>query len=113
LGMNSLAHHQVGQGDSRGQHSHPHFALLRLGAIFFNQPKFLGPTVVTDDDACVLHGPRHSVAAAPQSRKQTTGPPNCSALATTCSHVASRLSSTSRFSLLYNSRWTGDTSVPT
>src|SRR6185436_4536311 len=39
LGMNALAHHQVGQGDTCSQHYHPHFTMLRLGALFFNHLK--------------------------------------------------------------------------
>src|SRR5262245_33858400 len=30
LRMNALAHHDIGQGDTCGKHSHPHFAALRL-----------------------------------------------------------------------------------
>jgi hypothetical protein len=56
LGMNTFAHQQVGQGDACGQHSHPHFPILRLRALFFYHPKFIGPTVVSDDDARVSHG---------------------------------------------------------
>ena len=66
LGMNALAHHEVGQGNTGGLHSYPHFATVRLGALFFNHPKFLGPAVVADDDAFVLHGP---VPSAPASRR--------------------------------------------
>src|SRR5215510_5744902 len=57
FGMNALAHHDVGQGNTRGEHSYPHFTMLWLGALFLNEQKFLGPAVVTDDDALVLHGP--------------------------------------------------------
>src|SRR5262249_24062974 len=56
LGMNALALHHVGQGDAGGQHAHPYLAVLRLGALLFNYPKFLGPTVVGDDDARVSQG---------------------------------------------------------
>jgi hypothetical protein len=56
LGMNALARHDVGQGDARGQHSYPHFTALGLGALFFNHPKFLGPAVMTDEDARLSHG---------------------------------------------------------
>ncbi|MEJ2340059.1 MAG: hypothetical protein P8Y10_09515 [Gemmatimonadales bacterium] len=56
LGMNALAHHHVGQGDTRRQHFHPHFTRLRLGALFFKHPKLIGPTVMIDDDARVSHG---------------------------------------------------------
>jgi hypothetical protein len=31
LGMDALAHQQVGQGDTCGQHSHPHLTILWLG----------------------------------------------------------------------------------
>ena len=57
FGMNALARHYVGQGDACGQHSHPHFTILRLGALFFNHPKFIGPAVVSNDDARVSHRP--------------------------------------------------------
>jgi hypothetical protein len=55
--MNTLAHHQVGQGDTCGQHSHPHLTALRLGALFFEDVKCIGPAVVGDDDARVFHEP--------------------------------------------------------
>src|SRR5262245_51441252 len=32
--------------------------ILRLGALFFNHPKCIGPAVLSDDDARVSHGPR-------------------------------------------------------
>src|SRR6266508_3229706 len=64
LGMNALAHQQVGQADTCGQHSHPHFTILWLGALFFNHPKCIGPAVVSDDDARVSHGPLPPVAGA-------------------------------------------------
>src|SRR5262245_51222906 len=54
--MNAFARHYVGQGNTRGQHSHPHFAILRLGALFFNQPKCIGPAVVSDYYTRVSHG---------------------------------------------------------
>ena len=54
--MNALAHHQVGQGDSRGQDSHAHFATLWVGTLLFDHMKRIGPAVVRDDDARVLHG---------------------------------------------------------
>ncbi len=57
LGMNTLARQYVGQGDACGQHFHPHLTTLRLGALFFNHPKRLGPAVVSDDDARVFHRP--------------------------------------------------------
>jgi hypothetical protein len=34
--MDALARHDVGHGGIRDPHSHPHFATLRLGALFFN-----------------------------------------------------------------------------
>src|SRR6516225_10937728 len=46
LGMNALAHQQVGQRDTRGEHSRPHLTILRLRALFFNHQKFIGPAVV-------------------------------------------------------------------
>jgi hypothetical protein len=55
--MNALAHHQVGQGNTRSQHSHPHFTVFRLGALFFEHLKCIGPAVVSNDDARVFHGP--------------------------------------------------------
>src|SRR5438034_11220749 len=45
-------------------HSHPHFTILRLGALFFNDPKCIGPAVVSDDDARVSHGPLPPLAGA-------------------------------------------------
>src|SRR4029078_1638901 len=57
LGMNAFAHHEVRQGNTRSLHPDSHFTTLRLGTLFFNHPKFLGPTVVADDDALMLHGP--------------------------------------------------------
>ena len=53
--MNALARHDVGQGDACGQHPDTHLVILRLGALFFNHPKGVGPTVVSDDDARVSH----------------------------------------------------------
>jgi hypothetical protein len=55
LGMNALARHYVGQRDTCGQYSHPNFTILWLGALFFNHPKWIGPAVVSDDDARVSH----------------------------------------------------------
>jgi hypothetical protein len=55
FGMNALARHYVGQRDACGQHSHPHFTTLRLGALFFNYPECVGPTVVSDDNARESH----------------------------------------------------------
>ena len=49
--MNALACHDVGQGDACGEHFHAHFTILRLGPLFFSHPKFIGPAVVSDDDA--------------------------------------------------------------
>jgi hypothetical protein len=54
--MNPLAHHQVGQGDTRGLHSHPYFTRLRLRAVFFKPLERIWPTVVGDDDARLFHG---------------------------------------------------------
>src|SRR5215472_3691545 len=56
LGMNALARHDVGQGDTCGQHSHPHFTVLRFWALFFEHLKCIGPAVVSNDDARVFHG---------------------------------------------------------
>src|SRR6185436_5915125 len=67
LGMNALAHHDVGQGYPRSQHSHSHFTVLRLGALFFEHLKCFGPAVVTHDNARVLHGP---VPPAPASTQR-------------------------------------------
>ena len=54
--MNALARRQVRQGHTGGQHSHPHFTRLRLGALFFDHPKCIGPpAVVGDDDSRVSH----------------------------------------------------------
>jgi hypothetical protein len=57
FGMNALARHYVGQGDTGGQNSHPHFTTLRLGALLFNHLQCIGPAVVGDDDSPVSHGP--------------------------------------------------------
>ena len=53
--MNALARHYVGQGDACGLHSYPHFTILRLGALFFNDAKCIGSAVVSNDDAGVPH----------------------------------------------------------
>jgi hypothetical protein len=58
FGMNALACHDVGQTDTRGQHLHPHFTILRLGALFINHPTCIESAVVSDDDARVSHDPR-------------------------------------------------------
>ena len=52
----SFARHDIGQGDTRGLHSHPHFAGLRLGAVFLDYAHHLGPAVASDLDARVPHG---------------------------------------------------------
>ncbi len=52
--MNALAHHEVGKGHTCGQYFHPHFTVLWLRTLFFNQPKGIRPAVVSDDDACVF-----------------------------------------------------------
>ena len=67
--MNALARHDVGQGDARGQHSHPNFTPLRLGALFFNHPKCIGSTVVSDNDARVFHEPLSPLPSARASRR--------------------------------------------
>ena len=54
FGMNPLGH-DVGQGNARGQHAHRYLAGLRLRALLFHQPKFLGTAVVINDDATVSH----------------------------------------------------------
>jgi hypothetical protein len=54
--MNALASHDVGQGDSCGQHSHPHLTFVRLGALFVKHLKCIGPAVVSHDDPRVSHG---------------------------------------------------------
>ena len=53
--MNALAGHDVGQGHACGEHLHAHLAMLRLGALFVNHPKCIGPAIVSDDDARVSH----------------------------------------------------------
>ena len=53
--MNTLARHYIRQGDARGQHSHPHFTTLRLGALFLNDVKDIGSAVVSNDDARMFH----------------------------------------------------------
>ena len=73
LGMNALARHDVGQGDACGQHSHPHFTILRLGALFFNHPKCIGPAVMSDDDARVSHGVTRQGKLTP--KRQRSAPP--------------------------------------
>jgi len=73
--MHALASHYVGQGDACGQHSHPHFIMLRLRAFFFEDLKGIRPAVVSDDDTSVSHGiswdnrasPAQTVANAQQS----------------------------------------------
>src|SRR5262245_25409369 len=60
FGVNALARHYVGQGDACGQHSHTHFTILGLGALFFDHAKGVGPAVVSDDDARVSHGEKTS-----------------------------------------------------
>src|SRR5689334_807754 len=55
--MNSFAHQEVGQADTRGQHPHPNFTALWLGAFFLEHLQRIGPTVVGYDDACVFHEP--------------------------------------------------------
>src|SRR6266508_345681 len=57
FGMNALARHYVGQGDTRGQNSHARLTIFRLRALFFNHPKRIGPAVVSNDDAPVPHRP--------------------------------------------------------
>src|SRR5262245_31497447 len=69
LGMNAFAHHDVGQGYTRGQHSHPHFTTLRLRALFFVHLKCFGPAVVTNDNARVLHGPVPPAPASTQRKE--------------------------------------------
>ena len=54
--MNTLARHDVGHGHTCGLHPHPRFTGLRLGGLFFNHPKRIGPAILRDDDARVLHG---------------------------------------------------------
>jgi len=56
----AFAHQHVGEGDACGQHSHPHFAVLRLGTLLLDHLKGVRPAVVSDDDARVSH--RHSFA---------------------------------------------------
>ena len=60
--MNPLAHHDVGQGDPCGLHSHPNFTRLRFGALFFLDTKCIGAAVVSHDDARVYHGPHPLLA---------------------------------------------------
>ena len=59
LGMNALAHHQVGQGNTCGQHSHSDFTTLWLGALFLKQLKCIESSVVGDDDLRVPHEPHY------------------------------------------------------
>src|SRR5690242_17029705 len=78
FGMDALARHYVGQGNTRGEHSDPHFTMLGLGAFLFDHPKCVGPTVVSDDDARVFHGLISLLAApqcAPCSNPTTPWPP--------------------------------------
>src|ERR1043166_8309740 len=51
--MNTLARHDVGHGHTCGLHPHPRFTGLRLGGLFFNHPKRIGPAILRDDDARV------------------------------------------------------------
>src|SRR5262245_12950839 len=73
--MNALAHHHVGQADPRRQHPHPHLPFLRLGALFFNQPQFLGTAVVSDDDSFVSHGPPPAWPALSATKMYPAGGP--------------------------------------
>ena len=63
FGVDALARHDVGHGNSRREHSDPHLPPLRLGAVFLNHPKGVGPAVVSDDDAHVFHGHRPPLGA--------------------------------------------------
>ena len=73
LGMNALARHQVGQANTRGKDSHLHFAPLRLGALFFEHLNCIGPTVVSNDDAPVFHGPLPRSHTPPPMTPRTMG----------------------------------------
>jgi hypothetical protein len=55
--MNALTHHQVRQRNTRSQYSHPHFTTFRLGALFFNHLKRIGPAILSDDDSRMFHEP--------------------------------------------------------
>ena len=65
--------HDVAQGDACSQHSHPYFAILRLGALFFNHPKCIGSAVVSDDDPCVSHERPFPPGSASDYAQQTSG----------------------------------------
>jgi hypothetical protein len=56
FGMNTLARHDVRHGDASCQYSHPDFAMLRLGTLFVDDPKCIGPAMVRYDKARVPHG---------------------------------------------------------
>ncbi len=61
FGMNPLASHDVGQGNSRSQYSHPYFTGLGFRAFFLDYAKCIGAAIVGDDDARVFHtAPHHS-----------------------------------------------------
>src|SRR4030095_6073728 len=67
--MNALAHQQVGQGDTCGQYSHPHFTILRLGALFLNLPKLIRAAGVSEEYERGSHG----------SLPPSPAPPACAA----------------------------------
>jgi len=53
--MNALAHHQVGRGNTSGQHSYSDFTTLWLEALFLKQLKCIEFSVLSDDDPDVAH----------------------------------------------------------
>ena len=55
LRMDALARQYVRQAHARGQHSHPHFTTLRLGARLFNHLQNIRAAVVGDDNSRVSH----------------------------------------------------------
>lgn len=69
FGMDSLTHHHVRQANAGSQDLYPCFVALRLGALFFNDPKFFGPAVVCNGDAFVFHAMLVTVAPMLKSRR--------------------------------------------
>ena len=55
FGMDSLARQDIRQTDPRRQHFHPHFAILRLWALYLDHLKCIGSAIVSDDDSRVFH----------------------------------------------------------
>ena len=74
--MNAFAHHHVGQRDASGQHSHLHFAALRLGALLFDYLQRIGSAVSRDDDASVFHSAGKRICGARRMALASDGTPD-------------------------------------